>query len=141
MRCILSTTQELQGCTTRSFELLTPFARQGHPKPCIRTGASLTNLKETVYWKFLEPRPREDKLGYKSLYYGQEKHCAFETNTRFRSQYWYIWRNKGTPALKSHNLWFPEYLGLCIWDLKRLSYLGLATVYDKRLSIPPNRCK
>lgn len=136
MRCILSTTQELLGCTTRSFELLTPFARQDHLNPCIRAGASLTNLQETIHWRFQEPRPREDKSGCKSLYYGQERHCAFETNTKFRSEYWSIWRSKVSSAFNSHNLWFPDYLGICIWDLKRLSYLGLATVYDKCLSVP-----
>lgn len=76
MRCVLSKTQELLGCTARSFEILTSFARQEYPKPYITTGASLANLKETVHWKFQGPRPREDKLGYKGLYYGQERHCA-----------------------------------------------------------------
>lgn len=135
MRCVLSTTQELLGCTTRSFELFTPFSRQDYPKPCIKIGTCLKNLKETVPWKFQEPRPREDKLRYKSLYYGQERHCASEKNTKFRSEYWSIWRRKPTSTLDGHDRWFPDYLGLCIWDLKRLSYLGLATVYDKRLNM------
>lgn len=135
MRCILSTAQELLGCTRKSFESLTPFARQNHPKPCIKTGASLINLKETFRWKFQEPRPREANSGYEDLYYGQEWHCALETNTKFRSQYWSIWRGKPTSTLDSQDRWFPDYLGLCIWDLKRLGYLGLATVYNNHLSI------
>lgn len=69
MRCVLSTTQKLLGCTTRSFEIFTLFSEQNYPKPCIKTSASLTNLNETVHWKFQEPRPME--VAYKEVFYGQ----------------------------------------------------------------------
>lgn len=87
---------------------------------------SSLNFKETAYWKFEEPKPPRHDL---SSYWGQDRHSTTMSNSEHRAYYWANWRSCGPIYdklnLEKSDLWFPDYLGLCLWDFKRLLYLGL----------------
>ncbi|QKX58184.1 uncharacterized protein TRUGW13939_05305 [Talaromyces rugulosus] len=82
------------------------------------------SLNETESWRFEEPQPLK---GTRDDPWGQGACWTTKSNSKFSEFGWRYWHsfNSDNLHLERHDLWFPDYLGLCLWDYKRLQYLGL----------------
>jgi hypothetical protein len=86
------------------------------------------SLKETGSWRFEEPKPLKVTL---DDHWGQSACWTAKANSKLRGFYWWYWHCfKKNLRLERRDLWFPDYLGLCLWDYKRLQYLGLNYTSD-----------
>ncbi|KAI7969728.1 hypothetical protein EIK77_005848 [Talaromyces pinophilus] len=95
-------------------------------------------LEETAGWRSESPVPVPAK-DVRKWWWEQGKRSLFKYNSLYRTSYWYLWcscaawdRPRGQRLnLKSRDLHFPDYLGLCLWDRKRLAYLGLERQFEQ----------
>lgn len=132
MSCISVAVQEFLDC--ESLELFTTFYNQVQKSQIRKAWSkSCAVLEETINWNFEEPKPLSS---WEAIYWGQWRDAAFRLNSLQRSSYWSSWHlcvSHSKLKLKNRDIHFPDYLGLCLWDCKRLVYLGLAHIKDKYL--------
>ncbi|KAJ9234592.1 hypothetical protein DTO169E5_6543 [Paecilomyces variotii] len=127
MNCISAAVYEFLGCEPVKF--FTAISSQGRKALVTKARSKFAlNFKETASWKFEDPKPSEDTPSY---YWGQAASWTKKPNSEYRDVYWSVWeRESRLPSfsildLERRDLWFSDYLGLCLWDYKRLLYLGL----------------
>jgi hypothetical protein len=94
-----------------------------------------TVFKESSRWRIVEPRLIESPM---ATYFRWYRAAVIKMNTDLRKEYWRHWyRVCSKDSVEQDQLFPPDYLGLCIWDYKRLGYLGLETIpehcFDSRL--------
>lgn len=148
MNCVSATIQEALGDSpletifTISDNYYIPQSERTWPQ-------SSVILEETARWRSDRPVPVRTKDVWK-WWWEQGKRSLFKYNSLYRTWYWYLWyscatwdRPRGQRLnLKSRDLYFPDYLGLCLWDRKRLAYLGLERQFeediDPQLGYPKN---
>lgn len=132
MSCISTALHELLGWRPLLFfSMLSSQAR----KLFIGKASSKMSpvLTETLHWKFENP-----KL---SSFKGIQPSSVDNFNSKTRKLYWLAWENRAREdrfEFGDDGCWFPDHLGLCLWDKKRLTYLGLEHEFQEIL-LPAKR--
>jgi hypothetical protein len=150
MNCVSATIQEALGHF--SPEAIFTFSDNYYISQVERRWPqSSVILEETAKWRSENPVPVPGKDVAK-WWWGQGKRSLFKYNSLYRTSYWYTWYScadwdcpRGQKLnLRSRDLHFPDYLGLCLWDRKRLAYLGLERQFeediDLQLGYPKKSC-
>ncbi|QKX60542.1 uncharacterized protein TRUGW13939_07687 [Talaromyces rugulosus] len=137
MNCVSATIQEAIGDS--ALEAVFTISKNYHKSQIEGTWSqSSVVLEETAKWRLENPAPVPAK-DVRKWWWEQGKRSLFKYNSLYRSSYWYMWyscaawdRPRGQRlSLKSRGLYFPDYLDLCLWDRKRLAYLGLEGQFEE----------
>lgn len=80
------------------------------------------NFREVEHWRFKEPKLWESQFD-KIWVRGASKVC--EPNSRIDNILWWVWYMYKKTELEIGDIYFTDYLGLCLWDQKRLEFLRL----------------
>lgn len=136
MKCVLTTTRDLLGVPFDSTSPFCPFTA----RRCESSNLHLekwtfsTIFQDISQLKIEESRPVDSARGRQA---GQSGTHISEINFHLRETYWhYLYLGFYLVSFEQDQLLLPpDYLGLCIWDLKRLRYLGL--IYTHENSIDP----
>lgn len=124
MNCVSATIQEAIGDS--ALEAVFTISKNYHKSQIEETWPqSSVVLEETAKWRLENPAPVPEN-DVRKWWWGQGKRSLFKYNSLYRSSYWYMWNSCaawGRPlgqrlGLKSRDLYFPDYLGLCLWDRK-----------------------
>lgn len=134
MKCVLAVTRDLLGAPFDSSSSFCPFTARRCESSSLRLEkwAFSTIFKESSQWRIEESRPVETLKGRQD---GQKSFCISDMNFHLRERYWhYLYLSFYLVSFEQDQLVLPpDYLGLCIWDLKRLGYLGLRYTPDNCL--------
>lgn len=144
MKCLLAATRDLLSCTDDPCHPFIAFTSRSSPQNFTINKWASTIFEETSHWRYEEPKPT---TGTRSIHDGQSRDYVSRPNSHFRYFLWQFWFEdtpKHTTTLpessgNNYNPEFPDYLGLCIWDFKRLGYLGLAEMFHAYLDRGPIR--
>lgn len=125
MSCISAAIEEFLGLSP--FKFFTMLSSEERKLQIERASIRFSDiLKETCHWKFEDPEPPNGWLADQVLHFNHEA----------RSRYWLSWEDhaiRGKFEFEEGGYWFPDYLGLCLWDPGRLFVLRLN--YGSALSL------
>jgi hypothetical protein len=132
MNCVSAAIHSFLDCSL--FEFFTAYSSRARKVQVTKAWSDfLPVLKETAHWKSEEPKPARTVT---ACYWGQDTGNAFMSNSSYRGHHWFVWQNLcsyNDAKLESRDLRISDYLGLCLWDAKRLVYLGLEHMPNKYL--------
>lgn len=126
MKCVLAATRDFFGFPLDSLCSFSPLTARCCQSSRLRLEqwTFSTVFKENSQWRTEEPKLVET---FRANQAGQNRSCISEMNFYIRESHWLCWyHNCLSESFEQDQLLLPpDYLGLCIWDCKRLGYLGL----------------